>query len=76
MLHRIREMLREKKRAVLQGETQDKTFIGGKNRNIRADKKVSESQDRAIKDKTPIFGLLNSGQAKAEVVNDTKSKTL
>ena len=77
MLHRIREMLREKKSVALQGETQvDETFIGGKNKNRHADKKVSESQGRAVKDKTPVFGLLNSGQVKAKVVKDTKSKTL
>ena len=77
MLHRIREMVREKKFVTLQGETQvDETFIGGKNKNRLSDKKVSESQGRSVKDKTPVFGLLNSGQVKTEVVNNTKSKTL
>jgi transposase-like protein len=77
MLHRIREMLREKGSLILTGETQvDETFVGGKNKNRHADKKIENSQGRSVKDKTPVFGLLNNGTVKTQVVPDTKAKTL
>jgi transposase-like protein len=36
----------------------DETFVGGKNKNRHADKKVKGSQGRSFKDKTPILGML------------------
>lgn len=77
VLHRIREALKEKSRALLEGPVQaDETFVGGKNKNRHADKKVKESQGRSVKDKTPVFGLLSNGQVNTEVIPDTKGKTL
>lgn len=77
MLHRIREMLREKKSNLLQGEVQaDETFVGGKNRNRHTDKKVEFSQGRSVKDKTPVLGLLSNGRVNTTVVPDTKAGTL
>lgn len=54
----------------------DETFIGGKNRNRHADKKVKNSEGRSLKDKTPVLGLLNDGKVSLEVIPDTKAKTL
>jgi len=54
----------------------DESYFGGKNKNRHASKKVKESQGRSTKDKTPVFGLLNSGLVNISVVPDTKSKTL
>ena len=77
MLPRIREMLRQKKSPLLQGTIQaDETFVGGKNKNRHADKKVEESQGRSVKDKTPVFGLVNEGKVNTEVIPDTKATTL
>lgn len=77
MLHRIREMLRQKQSIILTGETQvDETFVGGKNKNRHADKKIEFSQGRSIKDKTPVFGLYSQGRVINQVVADTKAKTL
>lgn len=36
----------------------DETFVGGKNKNRHADKKVKNSQGRSFKDKTPVMGIL------------------
>src|SRR5690606_19992490 len=36
----------------------DETFVGGKNKNRHADKKVENSQGRSFKDKTPVMGML------------------
>ena len=55
----------------------DETFIGGKNKNRHDDKKVHESQGRSVKDKTPVFGMVQNGnQVFAQVIPDTKGKTL
>lgn len=77
MLHRIREMLRKKQSTLLQGTIQaDETFVGGKNKNRHADKKIEGSQGRSVKDKTPVLGLVNNGTVNTEVIPDTKAKTL
>lgn len=36
----------------------DETFVGGKNKNRHAAKKVKNSQGRSFKDKTPVMGML------------------
>lgn len=77
MLHRIREMLREKNPSMLYGSVQaDETFIGGKNKNRHENKKIENSQGRSVKDKTPVFGMMNNSQITTNVVSDTKAKTL
>lgn len=60
MLHRIREMMKEKGPIIMSGTVEaDETFVGGKNKNRHKDKKVPQSQGRSFKDKTPVLGLLN-----------------
>ncbi len=55
----------------------DETFVGGKNKNRHADKKVDESQGRSVKDKTPVFGIMQTGgKVHTTVVPNTKSVTL
>lgn len=55
----------------------DETFIGGKNKNRHADKKIPESQGRSVKDKTPVFGIMQTGgQVHLSVVPNTQAKTL
>jgi transposase-like protein len=77
MEHRIREMLRAKKSLLLKGTVQaDETFVGGKNKNRHADKKVEGSQGRSVKDKTPVFGMTNDGKVNLAVVPNTQAETL
>ena len=79
MLSRIREMVRIKMspssntKAVVQV---DETFIGGKNKNRHAHKKIDDSQGRSVKDKVPVFGILKGGNVILRVVPNTKAKTL
>lgn len=55
----------------------DETFIGGKNKNRHADKKIPNSQGRSVKDKTPVFGMLQTGgSVQTIVVPDTKATTI
>jgi len=78
VLHRIREMLKEKAPQKLEGIVEvDETYVGGKNKNRHASKKVENSQGRSAKDKTPVVGLLQrDGKVVTQVVKDTDSKTL
>ncbi len=62
MLHRIRYGMKDMLELQVGGENEivevDETFVGGKNKNRRWDKKVKQSQGRSFKDKTPVFGIL------------------
>jgi len=55
----------------------DESFLGGKNKNKHASKKVNNAQGRSVKDKTPVFGMIENGdQVYTQVVPDTKASTL
>lgn len=60
MLHRIRFGLGfNADNTEMEGTIQlDESFVGGKNKNRHADKKVKNSQGRSFKDKTPVMGML------------------
>lgn len=62
----------------LSGEVEvDETYVGGKNKNRHADKKVPFSQGRSYKDKTPVFGMVErGGKLIARVVPNVKAATL
>lgn len=77
MLSRIRLAFSQKTRTKFTGVVQaDETFVGGKNKNRHATKKVAESQGRSAKDKTPVLGLENNGMVYTVVMPDTKAKTI
>lgn len=86
MLHRIRKALGIDNDTKKDNDDNDKldgtvevdeTFIGGKNKNRHADKKVKACQGRSFKDKVPVFGMLQrGGKVIAKVVSDTKAETL
>ena len=78
MLHRIREALRQKNSPLLTDVVEvDETFVGGKNKNRHAHKKVKESQGRSVKDKTPVVGIMQrGGKVTTLVVKDTKAESL
>ena len=55
----------------------DETYIGGANKNRHADKKIDGSQGRSSKDKTPVFGIMQTGGImRTTVIPDTKASTL
>jgi len=59
MLHRIREMLNDQDPTLMQGTVEvDETYVGGKNKNRHAHKKIDSTQGRSAKDKTPVVGMI------------------
>jgi transposase-like protein len=55
----------------------DETYVGGKNKNRHASKKVFSGQGRSRRDKTPVFGLVErNGRLVAMRVRNTKKATL
>lgn len=55
----------------------DETYVGGKNKNRHQEKKVEHSQGRSVKDKTPVFGMVErGGKLNAKVVPNTNCSTL
>jgi transposase-like protein len=62
----------------LTGEVEaDETYVGGKNKNRHASKKVKNSQGRSTKDKTAVVGLVQrQGKLIAKKVIDVKEGTI
>jgi transposase-like protein len=80
MLQRIRNCFNISNDEQLENEVEieiDETFVGGKDKNRHADRKVENSQGRSFKDKTPVLGMIErKGRLIAKVVEDTKGETL
>ena len=79
MLQRIRFAIRTRDfNKPLEGDVEiDETYIGGKNKNRHQDKKIPYSQGRSVKDKIPVFGLLErKGNVMTMSVKNTGGRTL
>lgn len=79
MLNCIRAMVATENLSFFSGSVEmDETFVGGKNINRHADKKVANSQGRACIDKTPVFGMFNreTGRVRCIVMKDTSAKSI
>ena len=77
LLHNIRRTFHSIHLEELNGEVElDETFVGGKNKNRHANKKVKNSQGRSFKDKVPVLGMLKrGGKVICKVVKDTSVKS-
>jgi transposase-like protein len=79
MDHRIRFALHSGSfENMLSGEVEaDETFIGGKARNMHADKRAIKITGTGGKDKTMVMGILErGGKVRTEVVENRKKKAL
>ena len=73
MLQRIRKCFGCENNSELTNEVEmDETYIGGKNKNRHTNKKIENSQGRSVKDKTPIFGMVErKGKIVARKIENT-----
>lgn len=78
MLQRIRACFGAENNNELDNEVEaDETYVGGKNKNRHASKKIDGSQGRSSKDKAPVVGMVErGGKLNAKKVDDVKSSTL
>jgi orotate phosphoribosyltransferase-like protein len=58
LLHRVRAMLANNQPAYLENNVEiDETYVGGKNKNRHAKRKIENSQGRSSTNKTPVLGI-------------------
>jgi transposase-like protein len=80
ILHRVREMLKEKNPTLLSGNIQiDESYVGPNFKNLHKSKraKIKSKPGRGASLKTMVFGILqDDGKVINQVVADTKTTTL
>jgi transposase-like protein len=78
LLHRIRLAMQTGTFHKLSGEVEvDETFIGGKARNMHADKRAEKIHGRGACGKAVVIGILERGkEVRTKVIPNTKKKTV
>lgn len=78
LLHRIRLAMSTGTFEKVSGEIEvDETYIGGKARNMHKDRRAKKITGGGVKDKTPVFAVLErDGRVKAQVLPNTRKTTL
>ena len=77
MDHRIRKALKQNNGQLFGIVEVDETYVGGKEKNKHAKKRIGGTQGRNTKGKTAVFGMIQrNGEARAQVVDNVKMRTI
>lgn len=78
LLHRIRLAMQNGSLEKLRGEVEvDETYIGGKARNMHADKRAEKIKGTGFAGKAIVMGVLErGGEVRTKVIKDTKKATV
>ncbi|MCZ6677699.1 MAG: IS1595 family transposase, partial [Candidatus Poribacteria bacterium] len=77
MDHRIREAMKQNRGQLFGGVEVDEKYVGGKEKNKHASKRLHAGRGRGAKGKVPVVGVLQrGGEARAKVVPNVKMRTV
>lgn len=77
MLSRLRENFGYNSEVKFEGVVQaGESFVRGKNKNRHKSKRIAEAQGRSVKDKAPVFEMVNDVKVYTNVISDAKATRL